>query len=189
MLFQDSYFDNHSFNPQTTGISWCCAINIFAVMSYRSFGERSDHHNLWVHRSTSLRWTFSTKGGGRPRADKHCSKSIMYAPKFQIQTHLLVIRVSHNSLKPNGWPMFNNLEFSSNFWNIPKKPRTHSPGLRLLLLLEINNFHLPFLNASAQRIHCFMSRKAVFGEKLNSALLPICNSLLRQASMNSLSSG
>lgn len=56
--------------------------------------------------------------------------SSLFPSKSQIQAHPLPVQAItghqsvHRYLGPNGWPMFNNSEFSSDFWNIPKEPRT-----------------------------------------------------------------
>lgn len=82
--------------------------------------------------------------------------------------------------------MFNNSELSSDFWDIPKEPKIPSASLELLLLfLEINIIHLT-LHDTAQRVHCSVTRAALFRENLNLTLFPICNSLLRKASTMSL---
>lgn len=48
--------------------------------------------------------------------------------------------------------------------------------------LDTDTLHAIFRRDSAQRVHCSGSRAALFRDSLNSALLPICDSLLAQAS-------
>lgn len=120
----------------------------------------------------------------------HCSRSFMPPDNSRY-------RLTHC---PRGWslvispqlpvanygsPMLKHSEFSSDLWNISKEHRIHSPGLELSRLLETDIPHLTVLHASAQKVHCFVSRAVLSRERLDSTLLPIRNSLLREASMNS----
>lgn len=129
--------------------------------------------------------------GGKTRAH-HYYRSIFYSPIFQKRlTHCHVgghwssdlVHSCHQK-----W-VTSVQKFRYQFWLLKHSKGTQDtkPSLELLLLLlpDRNILFLTFLGASVQRAHCPVSRVAFFRVKMNSTLLPIWNSLLRQASMNS----
>lgn len=139
--------------------------------------------SMWVHRSASGDQHLPQEAEPGPTTTAH--------PPFMPQdSRTRLTHCPHEWSQPSvvkcGYPMFKNSEVSSDFWDIPKDPRTTSPSLKLLqLFLEINILLLA-PRGTAQRVCCPEPGVAFSEKKLNSTLLPFCNSLLRQASMNSL---
>lgn len=151
-------------------------------------GEDRSSKPAWSHRSTTLRWTLSTRRGGKTRADNHCPRSITCAPRCQTRLMhcphgwLQVTRVSPQCL----WPNVGHKTFKAQKSVLTSKAFHRNSGctdqLKLLLLPEINVLHLAFLHASAWRVHCSVSRAAFFREMLDFSHLWFF--LLRQAAIS-----
>lgn len=157
LLFQDSYFDNYWFHPWTAGICWCSINNFchyewpwyFHFSTINVWGEQYLCEFTGVHASGDQYLPQEAEPG--PTTTAH--------PSFMPQdSRTRLTHCPHEWSQPSvvkcGYPMFKNWEVCSDFWNIPKDPRTSSLSLEILrLFLEINIPHLAPRD-TAQRVCC-----------------------------------
>lgn len=139
---------------------------------------------MWAHTSTSFRWTLSVIWGDRQPLLKNRHVSLKISDSGSLactRGSSLVIRVSPQACVAKWVTNIQQLRIYFWFLGHPKEPRTHSSGLELLLLLEL---HILYSCLSTEGpLLCVTG--SPFSGRVNSTLLPICNSLLTQASVNS----